>query len=212
MNAKTGNQSGRWPPKLCEMPDVSNLTATLMVSYLQNRTLGGTGLQMGGSGQYQFLNLIRLIDKTLLAYEEARHYLQRYVASHNKTSLFMRYVNHMETCVDSLHRVFLHLEGLKASMHERRKLTNEPLPQIRREELPSKSARKRISRIRHAIQHMDERISRSEAGAEIAPIGLNVKSDSIELDHEEIYYAELACWIRQTYKVAEQLTTHPSSA
>jgi hypothetical protein len=42
---------------------------------------------------------------------------------------------------------------------------------------------------------MDERISQGRAGVDIAPIGLNVKSDGIELDHEEIYFAELASWL-----------------
>jgi hypothetical protein len=215
MKADKGNESGRWPPRRCEMPDLSNLSAKLTVNYILNYTFGNAGLQMGGSGQYQFLNLIRLVDKTLLEYEQARDYLQRYVDSHNKTSLFLRCVDHMETCVDSLHRVFLHLEGLKASLHEKQERTartNESLPQIRRGELPGKNARKRIRRIRHAMQHMDERIGRGEAGADIAPIGLNVKSNSIELDHEEVYFAELASWIRQMHEFAEQLTTYTPSA
>lgn len=48
---------------------------------------------------------------------------------------------------------------------------------------------------------MDDRISKGRAGADIAPIGLNVKSDSIELDNEEIYFADLAHWVRQVYEV-----------
>jgi hypothetical protein len=59
---------------------------------------------------------------------------------------------------------------------------------------------------------MDERISEGRAGGNIAPIGLNVKSDSIELDHIEIYHAELASWIQQNYKVAERLINYTSLA
>jgi hypothetical protein len=208
MNADNDNQSERWPPKRCEMPDLSNMSDKLTISYFMNQTFGRTGLQLDGPGGYQFLVLIRLVDKTLLEYEQAREYLQRYVDSNNKTSQFMRCVGHMENCVDSLHRCFLHMEGLRVSLHKERERESDPLPHIGREEVPKKSSRDRVMRIRHAIQHMDERISKGRAGADIAPIGLNVKSDSIELDHEEIYFAELASWIRQVYKVAERLITY----
>jgi hypothetical protein len=199
------NEAGRWPPKRCEMPSLSNLSSTLTIDYLLNYTFGNAGLQIVGPGGYQFLNLIRLVDKTLLEYEQAREYLQRYVDSHNKTSLFMRCVDHMENCVDSLNRVFLHLDGLRTSLHREQSHTSEPLPQINREDLPSTTNRKRINDIRDAIQHMDDRISKGRAGKDIAPIGLNVKSDSIELDNEEIYFVELAQWIEQVYAVTERL-------
>ena len=212
MKADNGSESGRWPPRRCEMPDLSNLSGKLTIDYFLNYAFGNTGLQMNGPGQAQFLNFIRLVDKTLLEYEQARLDLQSYVDSDNRTSLFMRCVDHMENCVDSLHRSFLHLDGLTTSIHRERQRTNEPLPDIHRDELPKSSNRKRIDNIRDAIQHMDDRISKGRAGADIAPIGLNVKSDSVELDHEEIYYAELALWIQQIYRVAEQLTNYTSSA
>lgn len=211
MNPDNDNEPGRWPPKRCEMPDLSKLSAKLTVSYFMNQTFGRTGLRMDGAGQAQFMNLVRLVDKTLLEYEQARKYLQRYVDSHNRTSLFMRCVSHMENCIDSLHRVFLHLKGLKASLYEKT-LMGEAVPQIRRDDLPKNSAYKRIMRIRHAIQHMDERISRREAGADTAPIGLKVKSDSIVLDYEEIYFAELASWIQQIHNVTEHLVTYSPSS
>ena len=212
MKADNGSESGRWPPRRCEMPDLSNLSGKLTIDYFLNYAFGNTGLQMSGPGQAQFLNFIRLVDKTLLEYEQARLDLQSYVDSDNRTSLFMRCVDHMENCVDSLHRSFLHLNGLRTSIYRERQHTNEPLPDIDRDELPTSSDRKRIDNIRDAMQHMDDRISKGRAGADIAPIGLNVKSDSVELDHEEIYYAELALWIQQIYRVAEQLTNYTSSA
>jgi hypothetical protein len=212
MKADNGSESGRWPPRRCEMPDLSNLSGKLTIDYFLNYAFGNTGLQMSGPGQAQFLNFIRLVDKTLLEYEPARFDLQNYVNSDNRTSLFMRCVDHMENCVDSLHRSFLHLDGLRTSIYRERQRTNEPLPDIHRDELPKSSNRRRIDNIRDAIQHMDDRISKGRAGADIAPIGLNVKSDSVELDHEEIYYAELALWIQQIYRVAEQLTNYTSSA
>ena len=205
MNIYDDDQLGRWPPKRCAMPDLSDLHANLTLDYFLNRTLGNAGLQMKGSGQAQFLNLVRLVDKTLLEYESARQYLQQYVESDNRTSLFMRCVGHMENCIDSLNRAFSHLEGLKASLHHEQSRTSQPIPQIAREEVPNARSRKRVNDIRDAIQHMDDRISKGRAGAEIAPIGLNVKSDSIELDNEEIYFADLAHWVRQVYEVTGRL-------
>src|SRR5215208_6871858 len=158
MKADNGSESGRWPPRRCEMPDLSNLSGKLTIDYFLNYAFGNTELQMSGPGQAQFLNFIRLVDKTLLEYEPARFDLQNYVNSDNRTSLFMRCVDHMENCVDSLHRSFLHLDGLRTSIYRERQRTNEPLPDIHRDELPKSSNRKRIDNIRDAIQHMDDRI------------------------------------------------------
>jgi hypothetical protein len=72
--------------------------------------------------------------------------------------------------------------------------------------------RSRVRRLRNAMQHMDERISKGRAGENIAPIGLNVKSESIELDHIEIYHSELAAWIQQIHKIAERLISYTPSA
>ena len=93
-------------------------------------------------------------------------------------------------------------------MYTERKRTNEPLPHIAREELPKHKDRQRIRRIRRAIQHMDDLISKGLAGRDISPIGLIVKSDSIELDNEEISFEELASWIQQIYRVVERLVAY----
>lgn len=208
MNIDDNTQLGRWPPKRCDMPGLSDLHGNLTLDYGLNRIWNSAGLQMEGSGRAQFLNLVRLVDKTLLEYESARQYSQQYVDSDNRTSLFMRCVGHMENCIDSLNRAFSHLEGLKASLHHEQCRTSRPMPRIAREEIPNARNRKRVNDIRDAIQHMDDRISKGRAGASVAPIGLNVKSDSIELDNEEIYFAELAHWVRQVYEVTERLAEY----
>lgn len=205
MSADNDNESGRWPPKRCEMPDLPDLHGKFTLGYFLNREFRNTGLQIDGPGQMQFLNFIRLLDKTLIEYRQAREHLQQYVGSDSKLSQFFRCTDHMENCVDSLHRTFLHLEGLKASLHKEQERPNKPLPQINRDDLPKGKDRNRIRSIRRAIQHMDRDISRGKVGEGVAPIGLNVKSDSIELDHKIIYFTELAEWIRQTCVVAEQL-------
>jgi hypothetical protein len=136
MNADNGNQAGRWPPKRCEMPNLSNLSPTLTIDYFLNYTFRNTGLQMEGSGGYQFLNLIRLVDKTLLEYKQACEHLQQYVDSHNVTSNFFRCTDHMENCIDSLRRSFLHMEGLQRSLDKESERRQGSLPQITDEELP----------------------------------------------------------------------------
>jgi hypothetical protein len=212
VNTKGDTDSARWPPKRCDMPDLSKLSAKLTIDHTLNWTFRGVGLQMDGPGQAQFLNLVRLVDKTLLEYENARQYLQRYLNSHNQIGLFMRCVDHMENCVDSLNRVLSHLEGLRTSLHREQSRSSEPLPQIAREDIPSSTARKRINEIRDGIQHMDDRITKGRAGRDIAPIGLVVKSDSIELDNKEIYFVELAHWIEQVYAITERLVGYTPSS
>jgi hypothetical protein len=212
MTIDGGTQAGRWPPKRCDMPDLSNLSGKLTVSYFLNRTLGGSGLAIEGSGQAFFLNLVRLVDKTVIEYEYARQYLQRYVNSNNKTSLLLRCVGHMETCVDTLNRVFLHLRRLRTALCKEQSRTGEALPEIDRRQIPKGPDMDRVRDVRNAVQHMDDRITKGEAGEGKAPIGLMVKSDSIEIANREIYFAELALWIEQVYRATKRLTSYEPSS
>jgi hypothetical protein len=169
-------------------------------------------LQVSSQGQAYFLNVTRLVDKTLREYEQARVHLQRYINSNNKTSLFFRCVDHMENCVDSLHRVFQHMKKLRHQLRTLEDQTDQQVPRIGRNELPRSQDQDRIRRIRRAIQHIDKDIEMRSAGENIAPIGLIVKSDSIELDSEEIYFGELASWIEQVCKLTRRLIEYVPSA
>ena len=205
-------QGGRWPPKRCDMPNLSGFSSNLTVEYFANRTLRNVGLEIPFPGRAFFLNLTRLADKTLYEYEEARKYLQRYVHSGNETTLFFRCVGHMENCVDSLHRIFQHTNRLQHHLHtlEEENHTGHPAPIISRNELPKSKDRARVAKIRRAIQHMDDDISKEKAGRNLAPIGLIVNSDSIELGGTEISHEDLASWIKQVHKATQRLIEYDS--
>jgi hypothetical protein len=194
------------------MPDLSHLNNYLIGSYFLNRVLGGAGFQTPDRSRAFFLNLVRLTDKTLGEYEETRTHLQRYVDSPNKTSLLLKCTGHMENCIDSLHRLFKHASKLRNRLHTLEKETGQPVPKLDWKKLPKKKETDRIEHIRHAIQHMDDRISEGKAGEGISYIGLHVMSDSIELEDEIIYHRELAAWTQQVHKVAEQLVAYVPTA
>ncbi len=66
----------------------------------------------------------------------------------------------------------------------------------------------RIVTIRDAIEHIEEKIARGEV-VDGDTIALAVKSDSIEFRGEEIYFTELAEWIRELDDLARQLSPPP---
>jgi len=57
---------------------------------------------------------------------------------------------------------------------------------------------------------MDDDISKGKAGRDLAPIGLIVNSDSIELGGMEISHEDLASWIKQVYKATQRLIEYES--
>jgi hypothetical protein len=195
------------------MPDLSSLSDNLVGTYFFNRIFRDKGFEPSdGRGRAFFITLIRLVGKTLHEYEEARKHLQDYVDCRKK-SLLLRCADHMETCIDSLHRLFKYAATLRDRLRTLRKKTGQPVPPIDWGKVPKKREMKRVKEIRSAIRHMDKEMIEGRVGPGAGPIGLRVMSDSIELDAQVIYYSELASWIRQVREVAEQLVTYnpPSS-
>jgi hypothetical protein len=183
------------------MPDLSKLDSKNILNLMLNRWLGGQGLQ-ADPGRMYLSNLARLIDKALREYEDARSFLNQYVNSGNKTSLLFRCVYHMENCVEALHRAVLHAEKLRRDAST---------PKISKTVLPTPNAQTRLRNTRHAMLHVDEWIHKGKAGPGRSPIGLLVKSDSIQCGCEEIYFNELAEWITQVQEVTVQLIAHSPS-
>jgi len=64
-----------------------------------------------------------------------------------------------------------------------------------------------IITFRNAIEHLDDGILKGNI-PNGSPIALLVKSDSIELTGNEIYFADLAKWIQELHKLATDLVNY----
>lgn len=139
----------------------------------------------------------RFTDKTILSYEAARTELDEYVdqsaSGAFKLSPLIRAVDHLETTIDSLHRVACFTERLRRDAEA---------PPIAKDSLPSSADRDRVRQMRHAIQHADEQV----LGGWGNP--LLVCEDRIELSESRIRYQELAAWIEAYHDITKALVAY----
>lgn len=180
---------GRWPPKRCEMPDLSGEPDKKILDHLLNVFFRGAGPKDWRAAVFS-RNFVRLCDLATREYELARASLVEQVNTPNNVmSPLFRAVGHFEQCLFALRR------ALRFARHKKG-------PKLHPSDVLSKIVTKRLRDIRDAIEHTDERIRKDQI-SENEPIMLVVKSDSVELGWNEIYYNELAEWIRALNKLAE---------
>lgn len=95
-----------WPPTENRMPSLAHFDSKNVLNVVLNSLVGGRGVQ-GIPGRPLMVHLARLMDKTILSYEEARRELDRYVTAPRDRHLLsplLRAQDHLETCIDALCR------------------------------------------------------------------------------------------------------------
>jgi len=176
------------------MPDLSHLDYRNILNVLLNTLTGPRGAQ-GQPGGALMNHIARLMDKTLIAYAEARAELDRYVSEEHISSL-VRAQDHLETCIDTLQRVVRMVERLRRLR---------AAPPIDKNRLPRQHERDSIRRMRVTIQHFDDITEDPES---VTDAWMAVCSDRIELSGECITYAELARWIVQYHHVVRDVIAY----
>ena len=181
------------PPRSCEMPDLSELYDKVLLTLILNVWLRGRGPKDQKASIF-VTSFIRLVDKTLVEYKYSRSALLEYVNTPaNTMSPLFRATAHLETCIHSLKR------AIRFAEHIRRDKKSPTIPQ--KLDVISKSAQIRITVVRDAIEHMDDRIIKGKIPKN-GPVALIMKSDCLELAGEIITYIELAEWIKQLHRLA----------
>ena len=112
------------------MPSLGHLTTGNAVWAAITATMGGFGV--GGSpGRGLYTNLVRLTDKSIEEYEAARLALDAYVnAPTNQTRPFTSCsgsFDHLENCIESLHRLGVHAKALTYWQGKRLHCRNSPV-------------------------------------------------------------------------------------
>lgn len=185
---------GRWPPKRCEMPDLSSESDKKILVHLLNVVFRGGGPKDWQADAFSH-NFVRLCDLATHEYELAREALvEQLNTSNNVMSPLFRAVGHFEQCFSALRRALLFARHKKG-------------PKLPRSDVLSDRVTKRLIDIRNAIEHTDRDLRKGRI-SENEPIMLVVKSDSVELCGNEIYYNELAEWIRALNKLAEFVVSY----
>src|SRR4030042_6365663 len=107
-------------PKECKMPDLSGLDAPLMSRLVVQLLIGESSLSH--NARLYRRNFVRLVDKALREYNEARGAILKQVAEakrpakemekHGRQIFTFQFTDHIETCINAISRLFKLLERI----------------------------------------------------------------------------------------------------
>jgi len=194
-------------PKECKMPDLSELerlqgALTLRVVFTQ------ADAKFGRKAVLFRRVFIKLMDKSIIEYQEARKALNLQVEESKRPPKEMQetgriiymfsFSDHMENCINSVRRLLRLLERINGEK-------DAPIiPRDKKRFLSSQG--KRLIDLRDAFEHMDERIQRDEIGNDEAiMVKLGGSDDRIEIGAYQITFLELAGIISNLHELASYL-------
>jgi hypothetical protein len=195
-------------PSECKMPDLSGLDFPLVGRLIVQLLVGERGLNPKTSLYRR--NFVRLVDKALREYHEAREAILAQIAemkrppkrmSRDGRSIYiLAFTDHIETCINAVRRLYKLLGRIKSEKQ------SPELPREQRRQL--ETIKERIIGIRDAIEHMDELILNGEAGVgkPIMAAG-NDNWDAVVVSNYELKFEELAMVLRAMHEIALYLLT-----
>ncbi len=193
-----------FPPE-CKMPDLSHLeklSNRLVVQLL----IGEPGITKKVSLYRR--NFIRLIEKALLEYEQARQVILDQIAEANRPAKEMektgRYIdlfgftNHIEDCINAIRRIYKLLERIKAEK------VSPSIPREIRRLVESKNDN--IAELRNQVEHIDDIILNDE----LAPnkpmmLAITKNGDGVMISYYEIKFTDLAIILKNMREIGEYI-------
>jgi len=195
-------------PSECKMPDLSGLDSPLVPRLLLQLLFGKHGLSPKTSVYLR--NFIRLVDKALWEYHEAREAVLAQIAEMNRSSeemirdgrsiYLLSFTDHIETCINAVRRLYKLLERIKAEK-ESPKIPRELRRQV-------EAIEGTIIGIRGAIEHMDKLIIKGETGVGKPIMATGSENwDALVVSNCELKFEELAMVLRVMHEIALHLLT-----
>jgi len=194
-------------PKECKMPDLSGLdplTNRLLVQLL----MGEPGLSQ--KAKLYRRNFVRLVDKALREYHEAREVILAQIAEakrpakemekHGRQIFIFEFTDHIETCINAVSRLYDLLKRMKSE-----KQSPEFPRELRR--LLEKTS-KSVKNVRNTVEHMDEDIQKGIITPG-KPVMLTVSenNDCVVVSKYEIKFDVLAMVLEKMHEVAQYILT-----
>jgi hypothetical protein len=199
----TSNIQG-WPPTASTLPDLSALNQNKMLILAAHKIVGVAGLSDFLPESLR-INYIRVTDRLIHEYENARLQLNQYLAHQGSlhiSPLFLA-TGHFESAVTNMVRAIDLAQRI-------RKVQNGP-PIAKHIEVLHGNVRGRVGDLRNAIEH----IFGPESNI-VPPAWLVLKDQGCELEGLNITYVEFARWISQLDKIAADVVLYkgppPSAA
>jgi len=195
-------------PTECRMPDLSGLDYPLISRLVIQLLAGERGLSPKTSLYRR--NFIRLIDKALREYHEAREAILAEIAeaerppeemSRDGRSIYILvFTDHIETCISTVRRLYKLLERIKAEKQ------SPGLPRELRRQV--ETIEQTVVDIRGAIEHIDELILKGEAGMGKPIMAVSSETwDAVVISNYELKFENLAMVLRVMHEIALYLLT-----
>jgi hypothetical protein len=194
-------------PSECKMPHLSGLDS-LMNRLIIQALIGEPGLSQ--KTRLYRRNFVRLVDKALREYHEARKLILAQIAEMNRPSKEMirdgrsiylfRFPDHIETCINAVRRLYKLLERIKAEQE------SPELPRELRRLVETMEAT--IVDTRDAIEHIDKMIQKDEIAPNRPIMAAGSENwDAVVVANEEIKFEDLAMVLRKMHEIALYLLT-----
>jgi len=158
---------------------------------------------------------VRLVEKTLLEYQQSRERLIRFLKEGDIDDYF-RAQDCFESGVHSLHRAILYLDRLRA-LGLRQRDGSPFVPRPRDLEVLTNPVKERVRKLRDLAEHLDKDIVSGRLPLE-ADIAIHLGWNKACLGTAEIAYVDLARWVEQLHYFAlllsrvELVVREPGSA
>jgi hypothetical protein len=188
-------------PSECKMPDLSTLEPlwTRLVPLL---LIGEPGL--GKNTGLYLREYIRLVEKALHEYDEARNAILNVVAEitdkgkRSKQSARLAFVflfaDHMETCIDAIRRIYRLMDGIIRTKEDSTLVPKE----LRRLVLTNRDS---ITGIRDTIQHLDEDIRDGIPSGKSIMLAVNDSADGIVISSHEMKFNQIAMTLKRMHEI-----------
>ena len=194
-------------PDNCHMPDISDLAKHPLIPVLTLSLMFSRGDQFSKKAALYLRNFIRLVDKSVREYLEARKTILSQIEEKSRSSeemekgrvlYILSFVDHAENCVNAIRRLLRLLEYIK------RQSMSPPIPKIPRKLI--EASRNIIKDVRNTVEHLDEGIQKDEHG-EGEPIMLFLTDDgrSMVIGKHSLKFCNLESVIRNLYDIGKHL-------
>ena len=184
------------------IPALSHLSSQ-SISFVMERFLTDSGPQ-DRKAYALVMNFVRLVDLAVSEYESGRLAILQLANKRNgnlRLGPAIRSTAHFEVCIDALKRAINFLKAIRG---------NATVPQALKDLLPRTSslisgkAEGKVTDMRDAIQHLEERIQKGEI-IEGESLALQPTCDDLQLGSRNLRYIELAEWLTEAHTLSSTL-------
>jgi hypothetical protein len=184
------------------MPSLNHLE----VSLRSKRDLGkllGVHAKPSGRARQIADGYVRLVEKAILEYQEARAKLLAFLAD-GTADYEYRAQDHYESCLQTLHRAIVFLDRLRQFGYKRGDGTPF-IPRARELEVLRDTVKNQVRDMRDAVEHLDNDILDGRLPEDVR-VGIHLRWDKASLGKLELQYADVARWIAQLHEYAGLLS------